>query len=296
MMFSRIIPVSILALGLTVHARPATQPDKEMVLVKGGTFAMGVDDGFPYEGPIHDVTLDSFYLDTHEVTVAQFEKFVAAKKFKTDAEKFGWSGVFDTKKGEWTKVDGTDWRHPTGPQSTAKPNEPVVHISIADAQAYAKWAGKRLPTEAEFEYASRGGLAHKKYAWGDELYPNHKPAANTWQGAFPDKDEATDGFAGVAPVMSFPPNGYGLYDLTGNVWEWCSDWFAPDYYQHAPAKHPTGPATGPPTSPERVIRGGSWMCSENYCVGYRVAARNHTAPDSGLNNLGFRCAKDAPHD
>ena len=260
-----------------------------MILIKGGSFKMGTADGFPFEGPVHEVTLRPFWIDKHEVTVGQFEKFVAAASYKTDAEKFGWSGVFDLKSGEWTKTDGADWRHPLGPKSVAKASEPVVHVSFADASAYAAWAGKRLPSEAEFEFAARGGAEAKKYAWGDELYPHGKPVANTWQGKFPEKDEATDGFNGVAPVCSFPPNGYGLCDITGNVWEWCSDWFDPDYYSKSPKENPTGPASGQ----ERCIRGGSWMCSENYCVGYRVAARNKTAPDSGLNNLGFRCARDA---
>ena len=269
--------------------RPARPADDEMVMIKGGTFKMGTADGFPFEGPGHEVKLKPFWMDKHEVTVAQFEKFVAATGYKTDAEKFGWSGVFDLKSGQWTKTDGAGWRHPLGPSSAAKANEPVVHVSYADAQAYATWAGKRLPSEAEFEFAARGGLDGKKYAWGDELYPNAKCAANTWQGAFPDKDEGKDGYVGVAPVCSFPPNRYGLCDITGNVWEWCSDWFDPDYYTASPNENPRGPQTGQ----ERVIRGGSWMCSENYCVGYRVAARNKTAPDSGLNNLGFRCARDA---
>ncbi len=288
----RLAPLFVFA-ALSLAAAPATKPEQsdngEMVLLKGGTFKMGTADGFPYEGPVHEVTLKPFWMDKHEVTVAQFEKFVAATAYKTDAEKFGWSGVFDLKSGEWSKSDHADWRHPLGADSKAKPNEPVVHISYADAQAYAAWAGKRLPTEAEFEFASRGGDNPSKYAWGDELYPNGKPVANTWQGHFPEKDEAKDGYVGVAPVCSFPPNRAGLCDMTGNVWEWCSDWFDPDYYAHSPKENPAGPESGQ----ERCIRGGSWMCSENYCVGYRVAARNKTAPDSGLNNLGFRCAKDA---
>jgi formylglycine-generating enzyme required for sulfatase activity len=275
-------------------ATPAPRPDSAaatppgMVLIPSGTFKMGIEDGFPYEAPVHEVALDSFWIDEHEVTVAQFQQFVDATHYKTEAEKFAWSGVFDLKSGEWTKVDGANWRHPMGPASAARPNDPVVHVSILDAQTYARWAGKRLPTEAEFEYAARGGLDHKKYAWGDELTPGGKFMANTWQGHFPEKDQAGDKFSGVAPVKSFPPNGYGLYDMTGNVWEWCSDWFDPDYYAISPKNNPAGPANGT----ERSIRGGSWMCSENYCVGYRVGARNKTAPDSGLTNLGFRCAKD----
>ena len=268
-------------------ASPTTAP-AGMVLIPGGTFKMGTDDGFPHEGPVHEVTLAPFWMDKHEVTVGEFAKFVESTGYKTEAETLGWSGVFDPAQRAWAKSDGADWRHPWGPKSNAKPNEPVVHVSYADAMAYAMWAGKRLPTEAEFEFAARGGLDQKTYAWGDELRPNGKHGANIWQGRFPDRDEATDGFPGPAPVGSFPANGYGLYDISGNVWEWCHDWFAPDYYASSPKENPKGPDRGT----ERVIRGGSWMCSENYCVGYRAAARNQTAPDSGLNNLGFRCVKD----
>jgi len=251
---------------------------------------MGTEDGFAYESPVHTVTLHSFYIDAHPVTVAEFEKFVEATQYKTDAEKFGWSGVFSTAAKSWTKSDGADWRHPDGPQSTPKPSEPVTQVSYADAEAYAKWAGKRLPTEAEFEYAARGGLSGKKYAWGDDFTPNKKFMANTWQGHFPEIDTADDGFSGRSPVGSFPANGYGLYDMTGNVWHWCADFFDENYYKTSPKENPTGPATGA----EHVLRGGSWLCSANYCLGYRAAARNHTAPDSGLNNLGFRCVKDKP--
>ena len=259
-----------------------------MVLLPGGTFAMGANDGMPYEGPVHNVTLKQFWIDRHEVTVAEFEKFVTGTKYVTDAEKFGWSGVFDIEKGEWTHSDGADWRHPDGPKSKAIPNEPVCQVSRNDAAAYAKWAGKRLPTEAEWEFAARGGLVGKKYAWGDELRPGGKPAANWWQGHFPDKNTGEDGFIGRAPVESFPPNGFGLYDMIGNVWEWNADWFAEDYYRNSPAESPQGPGRGD----DRVIRGGSWMCSENYCVNYRPAARSFAAPDSGLNNLGFRCVRE----
>lgn len=259
-----------------------------MALIKGGTFWMGTNDGLPIEAPVHQVTVKSFWIDTHEVTVAQFADFVKATGYKTEAEKYGWSGVFDVKTGEWTKVDGADWRHPDGPSSTAPPDEPVVQVSWNDAVAYAKWAKKRLPTEAEFEYAARGGLVGKKYAWGDELRPQGKHLANWWQGVFPMRDLGEDGYVGRAPVGVFPPNGYGLYDITGNVWEWCADWFDETYYQTSPRENPKGPAKGK----DRIIRGGSWLCSENYCTGYRVAARNHTEPDSGLNNLGFRCARN----
>lgn len=260
-----------------------------MVLIPGGTFSMGTDDGFPYEGPPHDVSLKPFYMDRTEVTVAQFQQFISATGYKTESERLGWSGVFDTETGEWTKGDGAYWRHPEGPGTTAPPTEPVTHISFADAQAYAKWAGKRLPTEAEWEYASRGGLKGAKYAWGNELLNDDKPVSNWWQGEFPRENTNKDGYLRRAPVASFPPNGYGLYDMTANVWEWTSDWYDDDYYSVSPKDNPQGPESGE----EKTIRGGGWMCSLNFCQGFRVAARNHTAPDSGLNNLGFRCVKDA---
>jgi len=260
-----------------------------MILIKGGTFRMGTDEGMPFEGPAHDVTLKPFWIDRREVTVGEFARFVEATGYKTEAERFGWSGVFDAANGEWHKRDGADWRRPEGPgHPAAAADEPVTQVSWNDARAYAAWAGKRLPTEAEWEYAARGGLAGKRYSWGDELRPGGRPAANWWQGRFPSVNTVEDGFAGRAPVGSFAPNGYDLYDTGGNVWEWCADWFGPEYYAQSPSVNPMGPAAGE----ERVIRGGSWMCSENYCTNYRVAGRGHTSPDTGLNNLGFRCARD----
>jgi formylglycine-generating enzyme required for sulfatase activity len=259
-----------------------------MVLIDGGNFLMGTEDGMPYEAPAHEVTLKSFWMDRHEVTVAEFAKFVVATGYKTDAEKFGWSGAFTLKTGEWKKTRGASWRHPDGPGSEASSNEPVCQVSWNDAVAYAKWAGKRLPTEAEWEYAARGGLEQRKYSWGDELRPGGKPVANWWQGSFPDRNTGEDGFVGRAPVESFAPNGYGLYDVTGNVWEWCADWYTDDYYLKSVRHNPSGPEDGK----ERVIRGGSWMCAENFCTNYRVAARSQATPDSGLNNLGFRCVRD----
>jgi formylglycine-generating enzyme len=258
------------------------------VLVPGGSFRMGSDRGMPFEGPAHDVELAPYYIDEHEVTVRQFEQFIVSTGYKTEAERYGWSGVFDLESGEWRRVDGADWRHPEGGSGNAKPDEPVCHISWNDANAYANWAGKRLPTEAEFEAAARGGLVGKEYAWGDDLRPGGKPVANWWQGVFPDSNTGEDGFLGRAPVESFVPNGYGLYDMTGNVWEWCSDRFDEHYYQSSPLRDPKGPASGD----ERVIRGGSFLCAENYCSNYRVAGRSHSAPDSGLDNLGFRCVRD----
>ncbi|MDE0103077.1 MAG: SUMF1/EgtB/PvdO family nonheme iron enzyme, partial [Bryobacterales bacterium] len=169
------------------------------------------------------------------------------------------------------------------------PDHPVVHLSWEDANSYCEWKGTRLPTEAEFEYAARGGLEGARYAWGDELTPGGKHRANLWQGTFPQQDRVLDGFGSHGPVKQFPHNGYGLYDMTGNVWEWVNDWYAPDYFSRSPVDSPQGPRSGD----QKVQRGGSWLCSRNYCQGYRVAARMMTAPDSGLNNLGFRCAADA---
>jgi formylglycine-generating enzyme required for sulfatase activity len=261
-----------------------------MALIKGGTFSMGADKEMPDEAPAHEVSVDAFWMDRREVSVEEFSKFVAATGYQTDAERFGWSGVFKRETGEWERVDGADWRRPEGPDSTAAaPDEPVCQVSWHDAEAYARWMGKRLPTEAEWEYAARGGLARKRYAWGDELRPGGHPVANWWQGRFPERDTGEDGFKGRAPVGSFAPNGYGLFDVAGNVWEWCADWYAGDYYEASARNNPMGPGAGD----ERVIRGGSWMCAENFCSNYRVASRSHAAPDSGLDNLGFRCARDA---
>jgi formylglycine-generating enzyme len=280
--------LAILFASALLHAAaPTTQPTG-MVLIPAGTFTMGTADGFAYEGPPHKVSVHSFYMDKTPVTVAQFATFIAETHYQTDAEKLGWGEVFDMKKSTWTKGDHADWRHPEGPDKSAPDNEPVTQVSFADVQAYAKWAGKRLPTEAEFEYAARGGLEGKTYSWGDDLHPSGKYMANFWQGSFPEKNTSADGFTSRSPVASFPPNGYGLYDITGNVWEWTTDWFSPYYYTHSPTDNPTGPDTGE----EKVIRGGSWLCCSNYCAGYRVASRQHTPVDSGLNNLGFRCVKD----
>lgn len=259
-----------------------------MIFVKGGRFEMGEAGEMPFEAPVHTVELDSFLIDEHEVTVAEFAKFVEATNYRTEAEKFGWSGVFDFESGAWRRGDGADWRHPEGKNSTAKETEPVCQISWNDAAAYAKWAGKRLPTEAEFEFAARGGLAGKKYAWGDELKPGGKFLANWWQGPFPAENTREDGFLGRAPVKSFAPNGYGLFDMTGNVWEWTGDWFDENYYAVSPEKNPRGA----PDGTEKSIRGGSFLCADNFCSNYRVAGRSRSAPDSGLSNLGFRCARD----
>ena len=262
------------------------QPD-DMALIEGGAFAMGADDGFPKEAPVHTVTVSSFAIDRHEVTAAQFARFVLETDYVTEAERYGWGGVLDIEAGKWTSANGANWHEPDGPGAAADPQEPVTQVSWNDAAAYANWAGKRLPTEAEWEYAARGGAAGTRFPWGDALRPAGELRANFWQGTFPDQLINEDGFVRRAPVGSFPPNGYGLRDMIGNVWEWCADWSADDYYARSPRSDPQGP----PSGEERVLRGGSWMCSENFCQGFRAAARMSSAPDSGLNNLGFRCAR-----
>jgi formylglycine-generating enzyme required for sulfatase activity len=278
----------ILALVL-LAAAPAPGAD-EMVLVKGGRYRMGTDRGFPFEGPAHGVSVASFWIDRCEVTNRAFGRFVEAAQYVSEAEKQGWSGVFDPAKKEWGPVKGACWRHPEGPGSSIEQRgeHPVVHVSWDDAVAYAKWAGKRLPTEAEWEWAARGGLAGAEYAWGNDLTPGGRYMANAWQGTFPSQDLGSDGYRSVGPVGRFPANGYGLFDMAGNVWEWTSDWFGEDSYaKSAGAVDPQGP----PSGDEKVIRGGSWLCAANYCAGYRVAARQKTPRDSGLNNLGFRCVR-----
>lgn len=262
--------------------------DSKMIFIKGGEFSMGSDNGMPHESPVHKVSVKSFWMDEKEVTVAEFAEFVKATNYKTEAEKFGWSGVFDLRQAEWMRSDGATWKNPDGDGSVPNPNEPVTQISWNDANEFAKWAGKRLPTEAEWEFAARGGLDKNTYAWGNDLRPNGKPVANWWQGEFPDKNTVEDGFLKRASVGSFAPNGYGLYDMSGNVWEWTSDWYDENYYSKSPKENPKGAESGD----VKVMRGGSWMCAENFCSNYRVAGRSSATPDTGLNNVGFRLAKD----
>lgn len=296
-----------------------------MVLIPAGKFKMGSDyDMFTDAKPIHEVELDAFYMDEHPVTNAEFEKFVKETGYVTTAEekpkKEDFPGVPEEKlvAGSvtftppnhevpltdvtqwWSYVGGACWKHPEGPKSTIKgrENHPVVHISWYDAAAYAKWAGKRLPTEAEFEYAQRGGLEQKDYVWGDEMNPNGKIMANIFQGTFPNDNKKEDGYDRTSPVDKFPPNGYGLYDMSGNVWQWCSDWYRPDYYSESPSKNPQGPSSSnDPDEPgvyKRVQKGGSFLCCDTYCSRYRPGGRGKGAMDSGASHVGFRCVKDVP--
>jgi sulfatase modifying factor 1 len=293
----------------------------EMVSIPGGGFEMGSND-FDDSKPIHSVTVKPFLMDEHEVTNAQFEKFVNATHYITVAERpldpkdypgvdpdklVPGSAVFTPPAHPvsledpyvwWIYVKGANWKHPKGPASSiiGKDREPVVQVCYDDAVAYATWAGKRLPTEAEWEFAARANRQPSKYYWGNELKPKGKWVANIYQGNFPDHNTAEDGYAGVAPVMSFPPNPFGLYDMDGNVWEWCNDLYRPDYYQHSPEFNPQGPTDSydpdEPNTIKHVQRGGSFICSDQYCIRYKAGSRGKGETSSAGNNLGFRCVKD----
>jgi len=311
-----------------------TPAPPSMVWIPGGEFSMGTEDPtdmlcggpdpLPDARPIHRVYLDGFFMDANEVTNDQFDKFVRDTGYLTVAERkpraedfpgaspdalVPGSAVFTPTDAPvslddflkwWRYVPGANWRHPAGPGSNleGRGNYPVVQVAYEDAAAYAKWAGRRLPTEAEWEFAARGGLSGQPYAWGAELKPGNKWMANTYQGRFPMKDTGEDGFAGLAPVSKFPPNGYGLYDMAGNVWEWCADWYRPDYYEQllkvgGVARNPAGPSESfdpnEPGVPKRVQRGGSYLCTDQYCARYLVGARGRGEPSTASNHLGFRC-------
>ncbi|WUW19206.1 formylglycine-generating enzyme family protein [Streptomyces sp. NBC_01465] len=275
-----------------------------MVRLPGGPFLMGTDadDGYPAdgEGPVREVELDPFWIDTTTVTNAAFAAFTAATGWVTLAERFGTSFVFEGLLPDrlrtapavpgtpwWRDVPGADWRHPEGPGTGIddRMNHPVVHVTWRDARAYAKWAGKRLPTEAQWEYAARGGLVQARYPWGDEREPAGVHRMNVWQGDFPTRKAAADGHLGTAPADAYEPNGHGLFNTCGNVWEWCADWFHPTWHRTGPRTNPTGPRrTG-----RKSMRGGSYLCHDSYCFRYRVAARSSNTPDSSAGNIGFRC-------
>jgi formylglycine-generating enzyme len=305
-----------------------------MVLIPGGEFMMGGDNdqAGDDEYPKHKVIVNKFLMDATEVTNAQFKKFVDATKYVTIAErKPDWeelkktlppgtpkpsddllvasSLVFKATAGPvnlndysqwWNWIKGADWKHPQGPGSSieGKENYPVVHISWDDAQAYCKWAGKRLPTEAEWEFAARGGLTNQIYSWGDESINNGHAKMNSWDGEFPYRNNLKDEFFTAAPVKTYGANGYGLFDMSGNVWEWCSDWYHADYYKTltGTTRNPQGPPKSydpdEPYTPKRSLRGGSFLCNDSYCSGYRVARRMKSSPDTGLEHTGFRCVKD----
>jgi formylglycine-generating enzyme len=304
-------------------------PDEDMVWIAGGIFKMGSERFYPEERPVREVSVDGFWIDRHTVTNDQFARFVANTGYQTVAERapdpkdypgappeslVPGSMVFHKTRGPvdtrnyaqwWSWVPGTNWKHPFGPESSTDgiENHPVVHVADEDAQAFARWAGKELPTEAEWEFAARGGIDGADFTWGNEHFPNGKAMANTWQGEFPWQNLLVDGFEGTAPVGSFPPNGYGLYDMAGNVWEWTADWFIP---RHGDGKIKSccGPVSNPrilspdgsydPAQPQfhiprKVLKGGSFLCAPNYCLRYRPAARQPQMIDSGMSHLGFRC-------
>jgi formylglycine-generating enzyme required for sulfatase activity len=308
-----------------------------MVWVPGGEFSMGANDPPDMDEvgmkatkdarPIHRVYVDGFYMDKTDVTNAQFSKFVQATGYMTVAERtpraedfpgapienlVAGSVVFSPPQHPvslddhfqwWSYVKGANWRHPEGPQSDihGKESFPVVQIAYEDAEAYAKWAGKRLPTEAEWEFAARGGLTGKPFVWGAEFRPAGAWMANTHQGHFPDTNSGEDGFTGTSPVAHYAPNGYGLYDMAGNVWQWTTDWYRPDYYRDLAsaggvARNPQGPTAAydpaEPNQPKRVQRGGSFLCTDQYCSRYIVGTRGKGEISTGTNHLGFRCVMD----
>ena len=281
---------------------------ENMIRLEAARFHMGSEspEAFPTdgEGPVRQVTLSAFYISKFAVTNRQFADFVRGTAYRTEAERFGWSFVFRNHLPQparrpampgtpwWVRVDGADWAHPEGPGSSvfARPDHPAVHVSWSDAVAYCGWAGYRLPTEAEWEYAARGGLDQKTYPWGDGLTPEGRHMCNIWQGVFPDTDLGEDGFTTVAPVDSFPPNGFGLFNAVGNTWEWCADYFDPVWHIQATRHDPAGP----PSGTTRVTKGGSYLCHESYCRRYRNAARTGTAPDTSTGHIGFRVALDVP--
>ncbi len=276
-----------------------------VVMVPGGRYLMGDESEWSYpgdgEGPVHDIEIATFGIDRYAVSNRQFAGFVESTGWRTDAEKFEWSFVFGgllpddfppTRGVEgapwWRQVMGADWQHPEGPHSDVsdRPDHPVVHVSWNDAQAYCDWTRTRLPTEAEWEVAARGGLPGRTFPWGDQLEPGGTHQMNVFQGQFPGANTGADGYLGTAPVDAFDPNGYGLHNMCGNVWEWCADWLDVQYYPTSPVQAPAGPSSGT----VRVQRGGSYLCHSSYCRRYRVSARFGNEPDSSSANVGFRVA------
>ena len=263
-----------------------------MVRLPGNRFVMGSPRPAPADQrPSHPVLVDPIWFDEAPVTNRQFAEFVEDTGYITSAERAGKSKVYDPLQGKWQIVFGANWKHPKGPDSTnvSREDYPVVHISWYDATAFATWAGKRLPTEAEYEMAARAGLSDSRYAWGQELQPTKMFQANYWQGPLPGENRGEDGFLGLSPVKSYPPNRFGLYDMAGNVWQWCADWYQPDYYGQSPTKNPVGPTQGE----SRVCRGGSWLTTvtDPDQDSLQVAYRNHAPPNQTSNQTGFRCVR-----
>jgi formylglycine-generating enzyme required for sulfatase activity len=322
------------AYGIVRYAEHASAPPG-MVWIAGGEFTMGNNDpeANAQERPAHRVRVDGFWMDVTDVTNAQFRQFVEATGYVTTAEKvptvedimrYALPGAPPPKKEDlvagsvvftppdhsvdlrdvsqwWKWTPGANWKRPEGPGSSidGKDDHPVVHVSWFDAEAYAKWAGKRLPTEAEWEFAARGGQEGKKFVWGDEAFDDEHPQCNNFQGHFPDSNTAKDGYARTSPVKAFPANGYGLYDMAGNVWQWCADWYLPNAYRQMDERKVAVNPKGPEHSfdpaqrpPERVHRGGSFLCCVGYCFNYRPSARMGCTPDTGMSHVGFRCVKD----
>lgn len=337
-----IAPVPMFSPTIPNKAVPQGKAQIGMAWIPGGEFSMGAQNPPDMEHdhvgmkatedsrPVHRVYVDGFWMDKTDVTNAEFAKFVAATHYVTEAERTPKAEDFPGAPPEnlvagavvfsppeqavplndqlqwWNYVKGANWRHPSGPNSDiqGKDNYPVVDVSYDDALAYSKWAGKRLPTEAEWEFAARGGLAGKPYVWGDSFRPDGKYMANTFQGHFPNKNTSDDGFSATSPVTQFPPNAYGLYDMAGNVWQWTSDWYRPDYYRQlastgSVSRNPTGPDSSfDPAErgvPKRVMRGGSFLCTDQYCSRYMVGTRGKGEISTGTNHLGFRCVKTIPH-
>jgi len=280
----------------------------DLVALDGGWFRMGSDDAYAYEGdgegPVRSVRVDPFRIAARAVSNHQFAEFVAATGYVTAAERYGVSFVFVGLLPDdfpptravvgaqwWREVPGACWRRPEGGSSTldARADHPVVHVCWEDALAYCQWSGLRLPTEAEWEYAARGGLEGMRFPWGNMLRPGGEHRMNVWQGEFPTRNTLADGYLGTAPVGAFPPNGFGIYNMTGNVWEWTADRFSPTWHLDGPRENPTGPASGD----RRALRGGSYLCHASYCYRYRVSARMANTPDTCTGNIGFRCARDA---
>ncbi|MFI0418563.1 formylglycine-generating enzyme family protein [Spongiactinospora sp. 9N601] len=293
---------------VVASVRPATasRRHERMIRLPGGSFLMGAEDEEGYradgEGPVRRIELRPFRIEATAVTNARFATFVKATGYRTEAEDFGFSFVFAGFLSAenalaaqvvraapwWRAVAGACWKRPEGPSSsiTSRQHHPVVHVSWNDARAYCEWSGTRLPTEAEWEYAARGGLERRRYPWGDELTPGGRHLCNVWQGDFPMRNTGEDGHLGTAPAKSYRPNGYGLHNAIGNVWEWCADWFSADFHRTGPRDDPTGP----PEGAAKVMRGGSYLCHESYCNRYRVAARSSNTPGSSAGNIGFRVA------